>query len=116
MRFYRFPDLRAAGVPFTRVHIQRLEDKGQFPKRVRLGANTVVWVVDEVDQWVGARVAERGADQDLGVVDPDVIAKRPDDLPLDSHLADPATTAGKAIEHQLDRVVATAKRTPSRAA
>jgi hypothetical protein len=46
MRFCRFPDLRAAGVPFrSRIHIQ---SKGQFPRRVRLGANTASWPAHEL--------------------------------------------------------------------
>ncbi len=35
-------------VPWSRQHIQRLEDAGLFPKRVRLGQHRVGWVYDEV--------------------------------------------------------------------
>jgi prophage regulatory protein len=58
-RIYRFPDLRVAGVPFHRVHVDRLEKRGQFPKRFKLGANSVAWDADEVDQWFQDRKASR---------------------------------------------------------
>lgn len=46
-------------VPYSRNHIRRLEAKGQFPRRVRLGANRVVWLRAEVEQWLAARVEAR---------------------------------------------------------
>jgi prophage regulatory protein len=58
-RIYRFPDLRPAGVIFSRMHVDRLERRGQFPKRFRYGANSVAWVADEVDQWVEGRIQAR---------------------------------------------------------
>lgn len=59
-RFLRFPDLRQEfGIPFTRMHIDRLEKEGSFPKRVSLGMNTVVWIESEISDWVQARIAER---------------------------------------------------------
>jgi len=59
MRIYRFPDLKAAGVIFTRVHVDRLERRGDFPKRFNYGANSVAWVAEEVDSWVQDRIARR---------------------------------------------------------
>lgn len=41
------------------AQIDRLEAAGKFPKRVRLGFR-VVWVADELEQWIVQRVAERG--------------------------------------------------------
>jgi prophage regulatory protein len=58
-RIYRFPDLKGASVPFTRMHVDRLEKRGQFPKRFRYGANSVAWLADEVDAWVQDRIASR---------------------------------------------------------
>ena len=46
-------------VPYSRNHIRRLEAKGQFPRRVRLGANRVVWLRAEVEQWLATRVEAR---------------------------------------------------------
>jgi prophage regulatory protein len=46
-------------VPYTPQHILRLEKQGVFPRRVRLGANRVAWLLCEIEEWVEARVAER---------------------------------------------------------
>jgi prophage regulatory protein len=48
-------------VPYTPQHILRLEKRGLFPRRVRLGANRVGWLLAEIEQWIAARVAERDA-------------------------------------------------------
>ena len=48
-------------VPYTPQHILRLEKRGLFPRRVRLGANRVGWLLTEIEQWVATRVAERDA-------------------------------------------------------
>jgi prophage regulatory protein len=45
-------------VPYTRQHVYRLEAKGQFPQRVRVGANRVAWRESEIKAWIEAR--ERG--------------------------------------------------------
>jgi prophage regulatory protein len=48
-RFVSFPDLRARfGIRYSRMHIDRLEKAGKFPKRVQLGPNSVVWLEDEI--------------------------------------------------------------------
>ena len=46
-------------VPFSRQHILRLEKRGRFPRRIRLGENRVAWLRSEVEQWIEARVEER---------------------------------------------------------
>lgn len=35
--------------PWSRAHVQRLEDAGLFPKRVQLGQQRVVWVREEIE-------------------------------------------------------------------
>lgn len=46
-------------VLYSPQHIARLEAAGQFPKRVRLGANRVGWVEDEVLDWLQIRIDRR---------------------------------------------------------
>lgn len=46
-------------VPYSRNHLRRLEAAGQFPRRIRLGANRVAWLREEVEQWLTARVEAR---------------------------------------------------------
>lgn len=47
------------GIPYSAQHIARLEQAGQFPKRIRLGQNRVAWLLSEVEAWVDARLATR---------------------------------------------------------
>jgi prophage regulatory protein len=60
MRIVRKPEL-SRKVGLHPGHLARLERNGKFPKRVRLGANSVGWVEEEVDAWLAERAAERGA-------------------------------------------------------
>lgn len=46
-------------VLYSSAHIARLEAKGQFPKRVQLGANRVGWVESEVQDWLRERLERR---------------------------------------------------------
>lgn len=46
-------------IPYSDMHVWRLEQAGQFPKRVRLGPNRVGWSERELQQWITARKAER---------------------------------------------------------
>lgn len=60
-RFLRFPELRErCGIPYSRMHIDRLEKAGRFPKRVQLGENSVAWLEDEIVAWQAERIADRG--------------------------------------------------------
>jgi prophage regulatory protein len=46
-------------VLYSPQHIQRLEDAGRFPRRVRLGQARVGWVEQEVLDWLAERIRER---------------------------------------------------------
>ncbi|MBN8899428.1 MAG: hypothetical protein BGO51_06445 [Rhodospirillales bacterium 69-11] len=62
MRLLRFPQLEVdKGIPYSRMHVDRLEKAGQFPKRVRLGPMTVAWVEEEIDAYLATKMAEREA-------------------------------------------------------
>lgn len=49
----------AQRIPYSQNQLRRLEAQGSFPKRVRIGANRVAWVREEVDQWIEERVNAR---------------------------------------------------------
>ncbi len=49
-------------VPYSHAHLYRLEEKGLFPKRIKLGRHRVGWVEEEIEAWLKARMAERDAD------------------------------------------------------
>jgi prophage regulatory protein len=52
-------DLKALGIPYCPAHIARLEGKGLFPKRIKLGACRVAWQLQEVLNWIEERIANR---------------------------------------------------------
>ena len=59
MRFLRYDDLKSYGITFSRVHVDRLQKAGQFPKKIKLGSNTAAYLESELMAWVEARCAER---------------------------------------------------------
>ena len=46
-------------VPFSSVHIKRLEEEGHFPRRTRIGDVRVGWYLSEVLAWMEERKKER---------------------------------------------------------
>lgn len=46
-------------IPYSQNHLRRLESAGQFPRRVRIGANRVAWVRGEINEWIEQRIAGR---------------------------------------------------------
>lgn len=62
VRFLRYPDLRTEkGIPYCRMHIDRLEKAGKFPRRVHLSERTVAWVEAEIDAHLVMKIADREA-------------------------------------------------------
>lgn len=53
----RLPEVRAR-TGLSRSEIYRREGLGEFPKRVKLGARSVGWLSEEVQQWIEARIRE----------------------------------------------------------
>jgi len=49
-------------IPYSSSHIRRLEGKGKFPKRIRLGENRVAWLQSEVHDWLDQRLNHRNLD------------------------------------------------------
>jgi prophage regulatory protein len=58
-RFLRFPHLAEKGIPFSRMHVDRLEKRGEFPQRVHIGRASVAWVEEEIDRYIAGKVAAR---------------------------------------------------------
>jgi prophage regulatory protein len=61
MKFLRFEKLKDYGIDWSRVHTLHLEKAGKFPKRVRMGENSIAYVESEILAWLEARAAERAA-------------------------------------------------------
>jgi len=54
MKMLRLPEvIEATGL--SRPTIYRLEAKGEFPKRRRLGRNSIGWIEEEIHAWIQAR-------------------------------------------------------------
>ena len=47
----------AQRIPYSQNHLRRLEAQGAFPKRIRIGANRIGWIRQEIDSWIEARVS-----------------------------------------------------------
>jgi prophage regulatory protein len=63
MRILSFEDLRSEkGIPYSKVHLWRLERDRKFPKRVPLGQSRHGWVESEIDDWIAERMASRRAE------------------------------------------------------
>jgi len=57
IRYLRQPDVLAR-VGVTWITILRWERQGRFPKRRKLGPNTVAWVEAEVEEWCANKAAQ----------------------------------------------------------
>ena len=62
---YFLPDLDAWMQGARRQHTAEVsnvggkENAGEFPRRVKLGANRVGWVESEIESWISSKIAER---------------------------------------------------------
>ena len=58
-RLLDYQALRERGIPFTRIHIARLEAAGKFPLHIKIGDNAIAWFEDEIDDHLDVKAAER---------------------------------------------------------
>ena len=58
-RLLDYQALRERGIPWSRVHIARLEAARKFPLHVDLGENTIAWFEDEIDDFLEAKATAR---------------------------------------------------------
>jgi prophage regulatory protein len=58
-RLLDYQALRERGIPWSRVHVGRLEAAGKFPQHIALGENSIAWFEDEVDAFLEEKAAER---------------------------------------------------------
>jgi prophage regulatory protein len=58
MRVILYRELKSRkGIPYSRVHLRRLEAADKFPKSFKLGENTIAWDEDDIDQHLAAQKA-----------------------------------------------------------
>lgn len=60
IRIIRKPELLSM-IALSDATIWRMEKRGKFPGRIKLGGNSVGWIDHEVSDWLKAKAAERGA-------------------------------------------------------
>jgi len=60
MRILNHRDLKDRGIPYTKVHLRRLWEKGKFPRPFQLvDGGPLCWTDEEVDAHVQTRIAAR---------------------------------------------------------
>jgi prophage regulatory protein len=60
-RLLDYQALRERGIPWSRIHVGRLEAAGKFPLHIDLGENSIAWFEDEIDDHLEKKAAERDA-------------------------------------------------------
>ena len=99
MRILSFVELRSEkGIPYSKVHLWRLERDGKFPKRVPLGESRHGWLDSEIDDWLAARAAERDGESW------EKKSAKPHSALLDPAAPTSATTASRCSANLIDGV------------
>lgn len=52
-------DLKRMGITLSNTTLLRLEARGRFPRRVRIGGTSVAWLMSELNDWLSERAEER---------------------------------------------------------
>ena len=60
-RLLDYQALRDRGIPWTRIHIKRLETAKKFPLHIDIGDNSIAWFEDEIDDYLELKATERDA-------------------------------------------------------
>jgi prophage regulatory protein len=68
-RILRLPEVCAL-TGSGRSFIYQLQAEGRFPQRIKLGARAVGWVEEEVQRWLGERIAESRRNQPVPGIQP----------------------------------------------
>jgi predicted DNA-binding transcriptional regulator AlpA len=57
--FMKLADLKAAGIEFASNHLKRLEEQGEFPKRIQLSPNKPRWLKSEIEKFITDKIIAR---------------------------------------------------------
>ena len=60
-RLLNYQALKERGIPWSRVHIARLEAARKFPLHIDVGENSIAWFEDEINDLLEVKAAERDA-------------------------------------------------------
>lgn len=59
MKVLDYDGLREKGIPYSRPHLWRLVKAGKFPAPIKWGGARNGWVEEEIDRFIGEKIAER---------------------------------------------------------
>jgi predicted DNA-binding transcriptional regulator AlpA len=59
--YVSYPELRQLGIPFCRLHVNRLTKAGRFPEAVWFGNNRKLWRLSDIERWLASRPTKRPA-------------------------------------------------------
>jgi predicted DNA-binding transcriptional regulator AlpA len=57
--FLRYPDLNSKGIKYSRQHIRRLVEVGEFPVPVEFSTHHKVWIEEEIDAYIASKIRAR---------------------------------------------------------
>jgi hypothetical protein len=57
--FVPYPSLKEYGIPYCRVHLNRLITTGRFSSPVQLSPGRIAWVRGDIKRWIASRPLER---------------------------------------------------------
>jgi hypothetical protein len=57
--FVTYPELRGHGIPYCRLHVNRLMARGEFPAAIWLSANRKVWRLTDIERFKATRPFDR---------------------------------------------------------
>jgi hypothetical protein len=57
--FISFAELRSHGIPYCRLHVNRLMSRNAFPQAIWLSPNRKVWRLSDIERWKASRPATR---------------------------------------------------------
>jgi prophage regulatory protein len=58
-----YADLRERGIKYSRPHLWRMWNAGQFPRPVKVSPQRNAWLEADIDAWIESLVAERAPEQ-----------------------------------------------------
>lgn len=52
-------DLKRLGITVSNSTLLRWEQRGRFPRRIRMAGTSVAWLLSEIEDWLAERADER---------------------------------------------------------
>jgi prophage regulatory protein len=89
-RLLDFQALKERGIPWSRVHLARLEAARKFPLHIDVGENLRAWFEDEIDDFLEAKAAERDAKAAERDAQAQALATDSESVPVDGTQGPPA--------------------------